>query len=84
MLRYAPYYLFPKIRYSIRATMKGQLYHLGVGENPWIAHKGKIHIGNLIKKYGGGGHVTVGATDVNTKEEAERAQEEIIKILNKR
>lgn len=84
ILRYAPYYLFPKIRYSIRASMKGRLYHLGVGENPWIAHKGKINIGILIKKYGGGGHVMVGATDVDTKEKAEHAQEEIIDILNKR
>lgn len=83
MLRYAPYYLFPKIRYSIRATMKEKLHHLGVGENPWIANKGRIHLGKLVKKYGGGGHLTVGATDLNTKEEAERAQEEIIKVLNK-
>jgi hypothetical protein len=83
VLRYAPYYLFPKIRYSVRATMKGRLYHLGVGENPWIANKGKIHIGKLVKKYGGGGHLTVGAADLNTQKEAERAREEIIKILNK-
>ena len=41
MLRYAPYYLFPKIRYGIRATMKGKLYHLGVGENPWVKKQRK-------------------------------------------
>lgn len=82
-LRYAPYYLFPKIRYGIRATMKGKLYHLGVGENPWALNKGTIHLGRLIKKYGGGGHLTVGATDLNTREEAERAREEIVRILNK-
>jgi hypothetical protein len=84
MLRYAPYYLFPEIRYSIRASMKGRLYHLGVGENPWIKNKGKIDIGMLVKKYGGGGHLTVGATDLKTREEAERAKEEIVEILNKR
>jgi hypothetical protein len=83
VLRYAPYFLFPKIRYGIRATMKGKLYHLGVGENPWAKSKGKIHIGKLIKKYGGGGHLTVGAADLATRQEAERAREEIIRILNK-
>jgi len=83
VLRFAPYLLFPKVRYSIRATMKGKLYHLGVGENPWAKNKGRINIGKLIKKYGGGGHLTIGATDLNTKEEAWRAQDEIMKVLNK-
>ena len=82
ILRYAPYYLFPNIRYAVRATMKEKLYHVGVGENPWLKSKGKIHIGKLVKKYGGGGHLTVGAMDFDTKEKAVRAREEIIKIFN--
>jgi nanoRNase/pAp phosphatase (c-di-AMP/oligoRNAs hydrolase) len=64
--------------------MKGKLFHLGVGENPWAANKGKIHLGELVKKYGGGGHLSVGATDLNTKGEADRAREEILKVLNKK
>jgi hypothetical protein len=81
-LRYAPYYLFPKIRYGVRTRRKGALYGVGVGENPWLPHKGKIHLGRLVGKYGGGGHSSAAAVDFKTKEEAECAKEEIIERLN--
>ncbi len=84
MLRYAPYYLFPKLRYSVRINMKGSFYHIGVGENPWFARKGRIHIGQLMKKYGGGGHSSAGAAEFKTKEDMEKAKEEIIAVLNKK
>ncbi len=82
LLRYAPYYLFPKVRYNFRAAMKGKLYHFGVGENPWLESKSKIHLGKLFAKYGGGGHETAAGVDFRTKEEADRAREEIIEKLN--
>lgn len=83
MLRYAPYYLFPNMRYSIRATMKGSLYHLGVGSNPWLKERGGIHIGKLLKQYGGGGHQGAGGCEFGTREESLRATREILAVLNK-
>lgn len=82
-LRYAPYYLFPKIRYGIRTRKKGNLYSVGIGENPWLPHKGKIHLGRLVGKYGGGGHSSAAAVEFKTKEEAECAREEMVEKLNK-
>jgi hypothetical protein len=84
MLRYAPYYLFPKLRYGVRAATKGPLYFLGIGENPWLRDVGRIHLGRLFKKYGGGGHAMAAAAEFRTKKEAMRAKEEIIEILNKK
>jgi len=83
MLRFAPYYFYPKSRYNVRAAIKRLFYYLGVNENPWLPNKGKIHIGLLLKKYGGGGHATAGGVEFKTKEEAARAREAIIKILNR-
>ena len=84
MLRYAPYYLFPKIRYGIRATMKEKLYHLGVGSNPWLKKRGGVHIGKLLGRYGGGGHKNAGGCEFATRKEAARATREIIAALNKK
>ncbi len=81
-LRHAPYYLLPKVRYGMRVMKKGSLYNLGVGENPWTTGKGRIHLGNLLKKYGGGGHNTAAAVRFGTKRDMERAKEEIVGILN--
>ena len=82
-LRFAPYYLLPKSHYSIWMTMKGDLYHLGVGANPWLHKRGGAHIGKLLKKYGGGGHRKAAAVDFETREEAVRVREKIVEILNK-
>ena len=83
MLRFAPYYFFPKSRYGVRASMKGPFYHVGIGENPWLTNKGKVHIGRLLRQYGGGGHATAGGVEFKTEKESVRAQEKIIEILNK-
>lgn len=84
LLRYAPYYLFPKIPYSIRATKKGTFYHLGVGRNPWAPVPGRVHIGEMMKKYGGGGHAGAGAAEFKNAAAMRTAQEEIIAVLNKK
>lgn len=87
-LRFAPYYLKPKLMYAVRLTRKDGLYHLGIGGNPWIKgaaekrHK-DAHAGEILKKYGGGGHKKAGAVEFKTRAEAEKALVEIIPQLNK-
>jgi hypothetical protein len=83
-LRYAPYDLFPKIRYAVRIRRKGPVYSVGVGANPWLRRKGGVHLGKLVKKYGGGGHKDAAAVEFETRAEAMRAVEEMIKVLNEK
>lgn len=83
MLRHAPYYLFPKLMYAVRFTMKGKFYHVGVGANPWLRGANTVNIGDLLGRYGGGGHKGAGAVDFATRKEALRAVDGIIKVLNK-
>jgi oligoribonuclease NrnB/cAMP/cGMP phosphodiesterase (DHH superfamily) len=87
-LRYAPYYLRPKILYGMRITRRDGLYHIGIGANPWIKgaalkkHR-DVHIGELLKKYGGGGHKGAGAGEFKTMGDVQRAVAEMIPALNK-
>jgi hypothetical protein len=80
--RHAPYALYPKLIYLVRCYRKDGFYHLGAGQNPWKRKENHINIGALIKKYGGGGHFGVGATEIKTKQAAERAAKEIVEYLN--
>lgn len=87
-LRFAPYYLRPKIMYAVRLTEKEGMYHLGIGASPWIRGAAErkhrnVHAGEILKKYGGGGHKKAGAVEFQTKKEAEKALREIIPLLNK-
>ncbi|HEY5221414.1 MAG TPA: hypothetical protein VIJ29_04760 [Candidatus Paceibacterota bacterium] len=87
-LRFAPYYLKPKLMYGVRLTEKNGLYHLGIGANPWIKGAAEkkhrdAHAGEILKKYGGGGHKKAGAVEFSTKSAAEKAVVEIIPLLNK-
>lgn len=84
MLRHASYYLYPKAKYAVRLAMKGHKYHVGVGLNPWIDIKHSVHIGELLRHYGGGGHKGAGAVDFLKRTDAERAIPEILAFLNRK
>lgn len=81
LLRYAPYYLCPKSVYSIRVRRKGKLWYLGVAANPWRSRENRFDLGALMKKYNGGGHYGVGATEFETREATLRAIKEIDAVL---
>ena len=81
-LRFEAYDLFPKVRYSLRIRKKGSLYSVGVGANPWLKKKGGVHLGELVKKYGGGGHKDAAAVEFETYAEALRAVEDMVGVLN--
>ena len=46
--------------------------------------RGGVHIGKLLKRYGGGGHKDAGGVEFETREAAMRAVEEIVTVLNKK
>jgi hypothetical protein len=82
--RFIPQALHPEILYLVRVFKKNGLYHLSVGQNPWRSKEGHVDIGELIARYGGGGHFGVGAAESKTRKEAERAAQEIVEYLREK
>ncbi len=79
--RFAPYYMYPKLLYSIRLNhnMDGS-YHLSVGANPWKRGQNKVHIGKFLReRWGGGGHHDVGGAETRSRARAMRMVRESIK-----
>ncbi len=86
-LRFAPYYLHPGVLYAVRLTKKGKFYHLGVGANPWLKgalrkKHADVHIGELMRKFGGGGHKNAGACEISSKRAVRAAIDAIVPVLN--
>jgi hypothetical protein len=82
LLRFAPYYFYPKKIYSFRMRPKGKLWYLGLQANPWHRAANKMDIGALMREYGGGGHKDVGATEFGSRTKAEEAFREMNLLLN--
>lgn len=80
--RFVSYALHPKLVYTVRISPRNGLYHLNAGVNPWRRKENGFNIGNILKKYGGGGHEGVGGVEFKTKNEALRVAEDVIRILN--
>ncbi|PJE51375.1 MAG: hypothetical protein COV29_01320 [Candidatus Yanofskybacteria bacterium CG10_big_fil_rev_8_21_14_0_10_36_16] len=77
------YFISPSSAYSVVMTKHNNYYHIGVGYNMWSKHENKKNIAEILKKYGGGGHKGVGATEVGSRKEALQIVKNMVKILNK-
>lgn len=77
------YYMRPEAKYSVRLGFdpETEIYYLGVGRNKW--KDSPVNIGELMSKYGGGGHKNVGGTESKSKKEIMKIVQEVIKYLNK-
>jgi hypothetical protein len=78
--RYASYYFFPSVNYTIGVYKRGHGYSISVGKNPWKNFVSE-NIGNICKRYGGGGRKDVGAIITDNHEEASRISMNILKML---
>lgn len=58
--RYAPYYFFPKARYSVGLMRSGSGAKITAMRNPWRRFE-SVPIGSIFARYGGGGHQRVGS-----------------------
>lgn len=58
--RFAPFYLNPEIHYAITLLPTRAGVHITVASNPWNRPESDFHLGELMKGYGGGGHLGVG------------------------
>jgi hypothetical protein len=81
LMRYAPFYFYPKSVFGARMRRKGKLWYLGIGVNPWNKPKQNIDLGEVMRGYHGGGHKGVGAAEFHSRKEALRVFEEVKKLL---
>src|SRR3989344_2805305 len=86
--RFAPYYFYPKSKYSIRILKRGRFFVLSVSINPWNRPKNQAHIGKYLEKrftnaVSAGGHSVAGAAAFKTEKEALEAASKIADYLNK-
>ncbi|MBI2677099.1 MAG: hypothetical protein HYX21_04110 [Candidatus Yanofskybacteria bacterium] len=76
------YYIFPKAEYAVTVSKDSSGFHLHVGRNPWLKKESNLSIGDLMKKYGGGGHKNVGGAETKNYKEALKISNEIVEHLN--
>ncbi len=84
---FAPYYIHPDMLYVVRYHPfygKPNLFHINVGCNPWRRSENKKHIGELMKRFGGGGHRTVGGAEIEGRTNTLRAVADMVDYLNRK
>ena len=59
--KFIPYYLADGVRYTVVLTDSARRAKVSVGSNPWQRPDPLHNIGELCKRFGGGGHPVVGA-----------------------
>lgn len=79
--RFAAFYLYPELRYAVTLLPTRAGVHITVASNPWNRPEGGPHLGNLMKEYGGGGHVGVGGCNPPSETKAENWCRELFDLL---
>ncbi len=81
-LRFATFYFYPRIPYAMSFSREGKLFRLGWGSNPWHRPQDGIHIGEFLKRYGGGGHAVAGGAEFSSRRAVLKAVKEIVLYVN--
>jgi hypothetical protein len=81
--KFIPYHLAQGVRYTVGVTASPRRAKVSVGSNPWERPAPLVNLGELCRRYGGGGHATVGAVSLpaDQREAARRAAREIAALL---
>ncbi|MEM7306957.1 MAG: hypothetical protein AAF682_09815 [Planctomycetota bacterium] len=79
--RFAPFFHHPKSLYSVGVIPTRAGYHVSAGQNPWNPPPQLVHIGEIMERYGGGGHRAVGGANPPSLEDARRIAEEVATTL---
>ncbi len=79
--RFAAFYHHPEILYLVGVIPTRAGFHVTAGENPWNKGGTDVHIGELMERYGGGGHRGVGGANPESLEKARQVGDEIAEIL---
>jgi len=75
--RFAPFYHHTDIHYAVGVIPTRAGYHISAGENPWNPSPNSVHVGELMERYGGGGHRSVGGANPPSLEDARKAADEV-------
>lgn len=68
--RYAPFTVSPAARYSLGVVTNGDRAKITAMRNPWIEFA-SVPLGDIFKRFGGGGHQRVASTRLHGKNRAE-------------
>tara|TARA_R110002126_G_scaffold23750_1_gene82907 strand:+ start:1314 stop:2267 length:954 start_codon:yes stop_codon:yes gene_type:complete len=79
--RFAVFYHHPDILYSVGVIPTRAGFHITCGENPWNTPTNGVHVGEMMERYGGGGHRAVGGANPESLEKCREASEEIANFL---
>ncbi|MCP5023845.1 MAG: hypothetical protein GY930_19030 [bacterium] len=80
--RFSPFYHHPELSYAVGVIPTRAGFHITCGENPWNQPADGVHVGELLGKYGGGGHRAVGGANPPSKQAALEQAEEIAELLH--
>lgn len=75
--RFAPFYHHPDLSYAVGVIPTRAGFHVTCGENPWKIPENGVHVGEIMEKYGGGGHRAVGGANPNDLDKARIVAQEI-------
>ncbi|MEZ5980207.1 MAG: hypothetical protein R3F34_18615 [Planctomycetota bacterium] len=70
--RFAPFYHYPEIVYAVGVIPTRAGFHVTAGENPWNKPDQGVHVGELMERFGGGGHRAVGGANPESLDAARR------------
>jgi hypothetical protein len=79
--RFAAFYHHPDVYYSVGVIPTRAGFHISAGENPWNPSPVRVHIGEIMEGYGGGGHRAVGGANPPDLDAARRAAREVAERL---
>lgn len=68
--RFAPFFHHGDARYAVGVIPTRAGFHVTAGQNPWNTVKSVIHVGELMERFGGGGHRAVGGANANGLKDA--------------
>ncbi|MDZ4774515.1 MAG: hypothetical protein SGI72_15415 [Planctomycetota bacterium] len=81
--RFAAFYHHPDASYLVGVIPTRAGFHVSAGENPWNPPKSGAHIGEIMERYGGGGHRAVGGANPPSLSDARRVALEVAESLRR-
>ena len=80
--RFAAFYHHPEVQYSVGVIPTRSGFHVTCGENPWNPPRNGLHVGEMMERYGGGGHRAVGGANPPNLQAARTAAAEVAEQLD--
>ena len=79
--RFAAFYHHPEVVYSVSVIPTRSGFHVTCGENPWNPPPLPVHVGEIMERYGGGGHRAVGGANPPDLAAARSTAAEVAQLL---